>query len=97
MIILEKDISSLGPDESKFQCKLNDHSFLLLISRTAMSMLDMKIEDNIGTKSDILNNLLWRELRGLAADNTLKEINIDSEKIVFMTNSDGNMIFPFKK
>ena len=86
MIVLEKDISESGLDGIKLKCKLGSYNIVLNISGTAMSKMGMKIDDSMNDKTNIINNLLWRELGRLDDNEVLQEIDIDSEKIIFITN-----------
>lgn len=86
MIVLEKDISESGLDGIKLQCKFDNYNITLNVSGTAMSKMGMEIDDSMDAKTNIINNLLWRELARLDDNEVLQEINIDSEKIIFITN-----------
>jgi hypothetical protein len=92
MIILEKDISEPGLDGLKLKCSIKGSPLSLSISRTIMSMLNMGIEDSLNLKLKAINNLLYNHLKTLDNDEILQEVDIDSEKIIFITNF-GKKVF----
>jgi hypothetical protein len=86
MLILKEDISEHGLDGLVIKCKLGDGDVILSISGTAIGMLGMKIDDSVEAKTNILNKKLFNFLTRLDDGEILEKININSNKIIFVTN-----------
>jgi hypothetical protein len=86
MLILKEDISEHDLDGLVIKCKFGDSDVILSISGTAIGMLGMKIGDSMEAKANILNEKLFNLFTRLDDGESLEKIDIDSHKIVFVTN-----------